>query len=434
VVVFVAGVIAAILVLSAGNRSSETAASTPQRNLPHRVVCGKTVYPSLPAREIARVIVEAADGETVCLAAGSYPEITVLGAAHHRYVTVRPAGAGVTVAGIEVRDSSFLRFEGLHMSEGFNMRDTPAVASHDYQFIDDSVENAAYGIVLYGGSGPIRNVRIEHNHMRNIDFPGPACNNPGYAGGQAVTIYYAEGVRIAHNVFKEVSWHYIQGGGAGPGGVTVEHNLFEGPIPADRSACTHLNVWQIWQGGVNDTFSNNVVLGAVGHPAAITPILFETGPGGSVCTDTMRGTTISNNLFVDDAAAYSIQVMTTAGLTLTHNTVVGSTYGTIVYRSPGCPSGSNYDIGYNIDVENRGNAGRSADISLGGCRGHCAFHHNVSGDASAARAPGARHRVIYWRPNWLTTSWNPLLRHSPPPGYYVPRHLRISAGYRPSGS
>ena len=430
----IAGVIVAILALSASDRSGNTSASTPQRDRPRPVVCGKTVYPSEPADEIASAIVRASDGETVCMASGSYPAITVLSASHHAYVTIRPvsASASVTVAGMEVRDSSFLRFEGLHMSEGFNMRDLPTAASHDYQFIADSFENAAYGIVLYGGSGPIRKVRIEGNYMRNIDFPGSACAS-GYAGGQAVTLYYAEAVTIAHNIFKEVSWHYIQGGSAGPGGVKVEHNLFEGPIPADRSACTHLNVWQIWQGGVNDTFSDNVVLGTAGHPAAITPILFETGPGGGVCADAMTGTTISNNLFINDAAAYSIQVMTTTGLTLTHNTVVGSTYGTIVYKTPGCPAGSDYDVRFNIDVQNRGNSGRSPDMSLGACRGRCLFDHNVSSDASAARAPGARHSVGYWRPNWIMTSWDTSVGHPPPPGYYVPRRLRVPAGYRPSG-
>jgi hypothetical protein len=433
VLALLAGLIAAILVLSAGDRSSDTSASTPQRVRPRPVVCRKTVYPGLPATQIAKAIVEAPDGSTLCLAAGSYPEIAVTGAAHRAYVTVRPAaGATVTVAGMAVRDSSFLRFEGLRMSQGFNMRDSATGAGHDYQFLGDSFVGATYGIVLYGGSGPIRNVRIERDYMRQIDFPGAACNS-GYAGGQAVTLYYAEGVRIAHNVFKEVSWHYIQGGGAGPGGVTVEHNLFEGPIPLAHAACTHLNVWQIWQGGVNDTFSDNVILGAPGHPAAITPILFETGAGGQGCAEAMSATKISNNLFVDDAAAYSIQVMTTAGLTLTHNTVVGSTYGTIVYRTPGCPAGSDYDVSYNIDVQNRGNGGRSPDLSLGGCSGRCLFDHNVSSDASAARAPGSRHRVIYWRPNWIATSWSSLVEHSPPPGYYVPRRLRLAAGYRPGG-
>jgi hypothetical protein len=388
--------------------------------------CTTTVTPSTGVGTIASDIVSAANGATICLASGSYPALDVAGAAHTAYVTVRPAvGATASVAGMEVADSSFLRFEGLHMSEGFNMRDASTSASHDYQFIENTFENDAYGIVLYGGSGPISKVLIERNYMRNVDFPGESCSKPTYAGGQAVTLFNAEGVTIVDNTFKEVSWHYIQGGSQGPEGVTVEHNLFEGPIQADRLACTHLNVWQIWDGGEDDVFRDNVVRGEPGHPAAITPVLFETETSSGTCTGTMSNSTVSNNLFVDDAAAYSIQVMTTRGLTVTHNTVVGSNYGTIVYNEEGCPSGSDYDVANNIDVAN--NAG--SDMSLGGCEGACTFEYNVSEDSSVERAPETHHFLTDWTPTWITTSWNPATEATPPAGYYIPTGLPFAAGY-----
>jgi hypothetical protein len=388
--------------------------------------CTTTVTPSTGAGVIASDIVSAANGATICLASGSYPALDVAGAAHTAYVTVRPAaGATASVAGMEVADSSFLRFEGLHMTEGFNMRDPSTSASHDYQFIENTFENDAYGIVLYGGSAPISKVLIERNYMRNIDFPGEACSKPTYAGGQAVTLFNAEGVTIADNTFKEVSWHYIQGGSQGPEGVTVEHNLFEGPIQADRLACTHLNVWQIWEGGEDDVFRDNIVRGEPGHPAAITPILFETETSSGTCSGTMSNSTVSNNLFVDDAAAYSIQVMTTHGLTVTHNTVVGSSYGTIVYKEEACPNGTDYDVAHNIDVEN--NAG--TDMSLGGCEGACTFEYNVSEDSSAEHAPETQHFLSDWTPTWITTSWDPDTESTPPAGYYIPTGLPFAAGY-----
>jgi hypothetical protein len=406
--------------------------STPASSVPTALVaasggsCTTTVTPSTGAAAIASDIVAAANGATICLAAGSYPAIDVVGAAHTAYVTIRPAaGATAAVAGMEVADSSFLRFEGLHMTEGFNMRDASTSASHDYQFIENTFENDAYGIVLYGGSAPISKVLIERNYMRNIDFPGESCSKPTYAGGQAVTLFDAEGVTIADNRFKEVSWHYIQGGSQGPAGVTVEHNLFEGPIQADRLACTHLNVWQIWQGGEDDVFRDNIVRGEPGHPAAITPILFETETSSGTCTGAMSKSTVSNNLFVDDAAAYSIQVMTTQGLTVTHNTVVGSSYGTIVYKEEACPNGSDYDVSNNIDVAN--SAG--TDLSLGGCEGACTFEYNVSEDASAERAPETQHFLSDWNPSWITTSWNPETEPTPPAGYYIPTGLPFAAGY-----
>lgn len=392
--------------------------------------CTTTVTPSTGASAIARDIVSAADGATICLANGSYPAIDVVGAAHSEYVTIKPAvGATATVAGVEVADSSFLRFEGLHMSEGFNMRDSSTSASHDYQFIENTFEGDAYGIVLYGGSAPISKVLIEGNYMRNIDFPGEACDKPTYAGGQAITLFNAEGVTIAHNTFKEVSWHYIQGGSQGPEGVNVEHNLFEGPIQADRLACTHLNVWQIWDGGEDDIFRDNIVRGEPGHPAAITPILFETETSSGSCTGAMSNSTVSDNLFIDDAAAYSIQVMTTQGLTVTHNTVVGSSYGTIVYREEACPNGTDYDVTNNIDVKN--DAG--TDMSLGGCEGSCIFEYNVTEDSSAERAPETKHFLTDWTPSWTTTIWNPATEPTPPAGYYIPIGLPFAAGYEGGG-
>jgi hypothetical protein len=424
-------VVAALAAGAAGAESMTTSKSSTSPGS-SAIVCDTTVAASQGAATIARVIVEAKDGATVCMSSGSYPFIHILGAAHGAYVTVRPAAdATVAVAGMEVQDSSFLRFQSLHMTAGFNMRDSSSAASHDYQFIEDTFENDPYGIVLYGGSGPIRKVVIERNAMRNIDFAGAACN-AGYAGGQAVTLYYADGVTIAHNTFKEVSWHYIQGGGVGPAGVRVEHNLFEGPIQSARASCTHLNVWQIWQGGVNDTFSYNIVRGEPGHPAAITPILFETGPHGGTCADTMRNSTVSNNLFVNDAAAYSIQIMTTKGLTVAHNTVVGSTYGVLIDKTPACPNGTNYRVTHNVDVQNTGKRGRSPDMAVGACRGACTFAYNVSGDVTA-RVRGGRHNIVRWKPRWAATSWNPVAEPSPPAGYYLPRGLPFAAGYEGRG-
>ncbi len=85
--------------------------------------CTTTVTPAMSASAIAGAIVSANDGGTVCLAGGSYPFIHVVGAVHKAYVTVRPvAGATATVEGMEVANSSFLRFEGLRMTEGFNAR------------------------------------------------------------------------------------------------------------------------------------------------------------------------------------------------------------------------------------------------------------------------------------------------------------------------
>jgi Right handed beta helix region len=364
-------------------------------------ICTTTVSSSTSASAIAGAIVSAHDGDTVCLGGGTYPSIHINGATHGSYVTVRPTpGATATVAGFEVANSSFLRFQGFHMTAGFNMRDGSTYSgSHDYQFLENTFENDVYGIVLYGGAGPIKKVLIERNYMRKIDFPGEACN-PGYAGGQGVSIWFADGITIAHNTFKEISWHYIQGGASGTAGVTVEHNLFEGPIPADRLSCTHLNVWQIWDGGSNDTFSNNIVRGKPGSPAAVTPILFETGAGGGTCSASLSNSVITNNLFVYSSTAYAVQVLTTTNLTFTNNTSVGSEYGIWLDRSDTCGPGTNYDIERNISVEN---IGHSPDFALGECTGTCIYDYNVSQDGSASGS-GSQHNLINWKPSFIDTS------------------------------
>ena len=54
--------------------------------------------------------------------------------------------------------------------------------------------------------------RLLHVHLEKPESEGKC--SAGYAQGQDVTIFNAEGVTIAHNTFKQAEWHYIQGGGA----------------------------------------------------------------------------------------------------------------------------------------------------------------------------------------------------------------------------
>jgi hypothetical protein len=403
------------------------------------VSCSVTVSPGVGVGVIASDVVSAADGATVCLAGGSYPAIHIEGAVHGSYVTVRPApGATATVAGIEVADSSFLRFQGLRMTEGFNMRDGSASASHDYQFIENTFEEPHYGVVLYGGSAPIKKVLIEGNHFNHVVFTEKIGEgrigecHAGYAEGAGVTLFYAEGVTIARNTFDEVDVHYIQGGSSGPEGAVVEHNLFEGYTHYE---CVHLNLWQIWTGGENDTFRDNIAIGkgtkaGVGpfkngdEEAATDGVLFENGAGSAECGVTMKNSVIENNLFVDAGDSYELQVYTTDGATIRDNTVVGSAYGTALLTEA-CGAGSDYTMTHNIDVQN----GSGSDFGFGSCSAECSFDYNVSQDTSA-NSNGATHYVTGWSPKWSTTTWNPASEPKAPAGFYIPTGLAIEAGYQ----
>jgi hypothetical protein len=398
--------------------------------------CTETIGHNASAAAIASAIVSAADGTTICLASGSFPHVEVIGATHGAYVTVRPApGAVAKVAGIEVRDSSFLRFQGLQMTEGFNMRDANTYSgSHDYQFIENTFDEPLYGIVLGGGSGPIKRVLIEKNYMHRVHLTNAGAQGKceaGYAAGQDVTIFYAEGVTIAHNVFNEAAWHYLQGGAAGPEGVDVEHNLFEGH---ELLACSHLNLWQIWGGGEHDTFKDNIAVGdgtgeAAGRSqeAATDGLIFENGAGSANCAIKMRATVIENNLFVDAASSFAIQIYTTEDATIEYNTVVRSQYGSGLLTEK-CGPSTDSVMTHNIDVENTGTTTAFAFQ----CVDACLFDYNVSDDASASLL-GASHVQTGWKPAWVSTAWNRQTEATPPAGYYVASGLPFAAGYLGGG-
>jgi hypothetical protein len=431
------------VVVTASNAGGATAASSAVTGAVAKgeaYTCANTLTASQTAAEIEKAIIDAANGSTVCLASGVYPFVDTIGAVHTSFVTVRPApGASVSVAGMEVRNSSFLRFEGLHMTAGFNMRDSESYAgSHDYQFIDNTFEAPVYGIVLHGGAetakggGPIKKVLIEGNYMHHVHLEqqpeevGGKCVSAGYAGGQDVSIDFAEGVTIARNTFNEAAWHYIQGGGAGPEGVDVEHNLFEGH---DLLACSHLNLWQIWGGGENDTFKDNVAIGqgpGESEQAATDGLIFENGAGSGECSVKMTNSVIENNLFIDAANSYELQIYTTAGVTIKNNTVVRSMYGTGLLNS-GCGESTKATMTHNIDVENQDK--NNADFHFA-CEGECHFDYNVSGDDESAEEYGATHYVTRWAPQWTTTKWDLTTEPTIPTGFYTPTSLPIEAGYQ----
>jgi hypothetical protein len=396
------------------------------------ISCWVHVRPTADPGRIAALLARAPDGSNVCLARGSYAGISVDGAVHREYVTLRSSpGQLATVDGIDVADSAHLRFEHLRLTEGINLHDTTGSSgSHDYQVLHDEFASPLYGVVLDGGSVPIRRVLIAGNRMDHVHLAqgevGGRCN-AGYAGGQDVTIYYAEGVTIAHNVFDQADWHYIQGGSAGPEGVNVSHNLFEGHISLP---CSHLNVWQIWSGGVNDRFEGNVVRGDRSGPASVIPLIFENGSGGNECQVQMSNTTVSDNLFVNAASSYATMIFTTQGLTFTRNTVVGSEYGVWLDRSDFCGPSSGVTAEHNVSVKVLSH-GSPARYVLGDCSGACSFEYNVSDDRSA-RQGGARHYVVHWSPRWsrwVRSASGPLGRAG---NRWRPLGLPFPAGFAPS--
>jgi hypothetical protein len=398
---------------------------------------------------LGTALTTAKSGDTICLNTGNYPAFFANGAVHTSYVTVQPApGAQPVLSGQgRLADSSFIRFQNLSITNHLDVQDGSSGNSHDIQFIDNNITGTS-GPHIYGTL--IENVLFQGNYFHDIDAPG-ACAPGGSAGsnGQAISLGGADNVVILNNTFKSIGWHYIQGGGVvGGRGITVDGNLFEGPAPADDIACAHLNVWQIWSGGANDTFKNNIVSDAYGQ-SNVDAIMFETGAAGGAggCVG-MSNTTISNNLFIGGAGGTFGEVLDTTGVTITNNTVVSGTYGMWAVRActgPGGAPTTNANISRNIVVSQTnqygtcptgGNCYPDFTYGLGTCKSNCAADYNVSQDGTAASnfSGLTTHYVTNWTPKWVTTSWNPATSATPPAGYYQPVGLPFAAGWSPTGA
>lgn len=362
-----------------------------------------------PGANVASAIQSTPNGEAICLSTGTYPEININGANHASYVTIEPAPqASPTVQGIQISNSSFLRFQQLSLTAGINMIKTGS----NFQFLDNNIGPATYGIALDGSPNPTTNVAIQGNSIHDLDFSGSSA---GYAGGQGVTLYDGGDVVVNYNTFWANSWHYIQCGGCD--GLTVDHNLFR--CPCNEHSGAHLNILQIWQGGANDSFTNNIVNGQ-GGPTEICGgcILLENGAGGQTCSDRFTNPNVSNNLFIDPGGSLPVQVNLNDGGVFENNTIVGGQYGTAFGNgaSPACANGTdtNMTVSHNIEV---GDTSSGSNLWMGNCSGSCVFDYNVTGDTSA-HADGSTHYVTNWKGSWVAGST------------YQPSGLPFAAGYQ----
>ena len=406
--------------------------------------CTVTVTTGTALGTIDSDVAEAANKAVVCLAEGSYGSLSINGSSASRteYATVRAvAGKTVTVAGVKLRSAHFLAFEHLHFSDEANIEDESGrPANTDLRFAHDSWEHVNAGVFMETNSGPnIKRVAIEHDRFVSLlTENGKGCGS-GKDGGQGVTNHGAEGLVVAYNLFKEISFHYIQGGSPGPEGMRVEYNTFLGPEP--QVSCEHHdNVWQIWQGGENNSFSHNLVLGESHASPQTNPIdlIFENGAGGSECGVKMKGFFVENNLFVyGTGSANIVQAGEIENYNVRHNTGVKFGAGWQGYDNA-CPHGVNHTQTNNIMVEGEvGGAEKDGFDGFTCTSGTCLFDENISSDSLSACENLSLHCLDAWKPSWKTTTFaNPETQLCPPEGYYQPKeeftasnNAKFSAGY-----
>ncbi len=190
---------------------------------------------------------------------------------------------------------------------------------------------------------------------------------------------------------------YIQS--ASPVDFTVDGNTFLGPTLVDSHPQEHQDLWQIFGGGKNITFSDNVARNTGTHES----LLFQEGSFSNVV--------VVNNLFDHDSRGYTCQIYQSTGLVFRDNTVVGSYWGCLFRDDPSGAPGSGYQIDHNVFADTEAGADLSAE---GRAAGWGTYDYNVSSDSSADEPNSVRN----WTPSWQDTV------------SYLPLGLPFTAGYR----
>ena len=368
----------------AGNAPIKAASSSKQ--------CSATLG---PGQDVASALSSAQTGAVICLQSGTYPTLKLDGVQPSGYVTLRSeSGRGASIAGIEGQNVAFLRLEDL------TVRGQVALVeeAHDVQLIGNDIGKSTCGVYLYAWSGHvIKDITLKGNDIHDLNFTGAEGVCSGY-GIEAVG--GVQNVVIAANTIARVANDYVQLGGGS--NWTVAHNLFLGPSLRYSHEAVHQDLWQVFGGGSNLRFVNNVAR----NTATQESLLFQLG--------TYHNVTISNNLFDHDSSGYSVELFQIEGLEFTYNTFVGSHWG-VIFRAddPEAGPGRGYVVEHNIFG---GTSGGTPDVSE--WRSFGTYNYNASQDSSASGPHSLRH----WHPRWSSEV------------DFQPFCLPFAAGYEPTSS
>jgi hypothetical protein len=346
-----------------------------------------------PGANVAEEISNADGGAVICLAQGDYGRIALSGAQKSPPVTLRSGdGVRATVDGIALTDPIGLHFVDLDIIDGATV--TPS--GSDIRFIDNEMTGTA-GIYLFGDyriGKQIDDVVIEGNEIHDIDYSGHQETGYGY-GIEGVGD--VQNMTIRGNTIQSPASDYIQS--ATPVNWVVDGNTFLGPSLLGSHE-DHQDLWQIFGGGENITFTNNVARNTETQES----LLFQEGAFTNVV--------IENNLFDHDSRGYTCQLYQSSGLVFRNNTIVGSHWGCLFRDLASSAPGSDYEVDHNVFAGTEA----SGDVSTEGRAGDWGvYDYNVSEDGSA----DGGHSVPNWSPSWSNTT------------DYVPLGLPFTAGFRP---
>ncbi len=350
---------------------------------------------------LVNALSRAAPGAVLCLHGGNYPGAQVPASATNKtsYVTLEPApGEHPVVTGeLAFEDARHLRLKELAFKGGIAF--APA-ASH-VELIGNDLTGPA-GIFFFGdpseGNG-VKSVLIRDNRIHDIDYTG---SQEVYRGYGIKSIGTQSGFTVEGNTIESVAADYLQTDEAD--NWTVDGNTFLGPTLIGGHPQEHQDLWQVYGGGTNLEFADNVARGT----GTSQSLLFQM----SYPSSRFANVVVANNLFDHDSRGYTCQIYQSSGLVFRHNTVVGSRLGCLFRDDAGHPAGSGYRVDHNVfaETDEGPDVGAEGDAGAWG-----AYDYNVSSDSSAAGA----HSVRYWTPSWADS------------GDYRPLGLPFPAGFRP---
>lgn len=390
-----AAALAALIAGCGGSSSSDTTAQGP----PPRPLCTITVG---PGDNLVKTLARAQTNAVLCLRDGDYPATTIPAAATSRRngtITIQPApGAKPAFSGeLSFEGARHLKIDGLSFRAGLAF----APEAEDVEVVRSDLTGT--GGIFFNGDpdqgGSTHQVLIEGNRIHDIDYTGP---QNGYQGYGIKSVGKQSGFTVRDNTIQSVGADYIQTDVADDW--TVEGNTFLGPTLVGSHPQEHQDVWQVYAGGKQIVFRDNV---ARETGTAESLLLQLTYPG-----DRFEDVTVENNLFDHDTAGFSVQIYQVDGLVFRDNTVVGSRFGSVFRRDSRFPPGSRYDVEHNVFAET--SAGNDLGVE-NGVQAWGTFDYNVSSDDSAAGPNSVRN----WKPRWGNEE------------DYPPLGLPIPAGFKP---
>jgi hypothetical protein len=358
------------------------------------VESGSCTQSLAPGANLSSAISSAPAGAVLCLDGGSW-SFNLSGVSKSDYVTVQSSGEQVASLGYSIlNNSDFLRFHDLKFTGGAEM----IGASSHIEFLDSEF-TGPFGIRANGDEASrgtnVTDVLIEGNYLHDLDYTG----SQGPADGYGITaVNGVERFTIADNTIKSVAADYLQS--ASPIDFVVRGNTLLGPSLVAAHPQEHQDLWQIFGGGTNITYSDNVARNTGTHES----LLFQEGA--------FRNVVIENNLFDHDSRGYTCQLYQSTGLIFRRNTVVGSHWGCLFRDLASSSAGSGYQVDHNVFAETEA----SVDVSTEGRAGSWGtYDYNVSEDGSASGS----HSVRNWSPSWSDTT------------NYTPLGLPFAAGFSP---